>query len=60
MLSVDVIEMNYIVVYVLVDSYFHHGAAALIAQNAHHDCVIAIVIVDCMQAAPSDPVSEAR
>ena len=59
MLSVDVIEMNYIVVYVLVDSYFEfdHGAAALIA---HHDCVIAIVIADCMQAAPSDPVSEAR
>eukprot|EP00966_Prymnesium_polylepis_P137353 3173961-Prymnesium_polylepis.1 len=37
--------------------YFDHGADALIA---HHDCVIAIVIADCMKAAPSDPVSEAR
>jgi hypothetical protein len=50
--------MNYIIVYVLVEySYFAHGAAAL---TAHHDCVIAIVIYGCMQAAPLDPVSEAR
>eukprot|EP00966_Prymnesium_polylepis_P292148 6746750-Prymnesium_polylepis.1 len=32
----------------------------LSALIAHHDCVIAIVIADRMQAVPSDPVSEAR